>query len=89
MNANLKLGFDFDTLTADEAHELRYAESADRSEVAGENGIYLDDELTARGNAGILTVLWTFKGSVLLRHRPTGTYLLATNASVTAAGWRA
>ncbi len=87
MIENLITGFDFDTVTADFRNEL--IAGGDRSETAGENGIYLDDELISRRkSAGKLTVVWTFKGSVLMRHS-TGAYLLARNEDVAAAGWKA
>ena len=88
MTATATTGFDFDTMTADEAYELRYADSADSSEVAGEHGIYLDDQLQHPKHPGRLAVLWTFKGSVLLRHSD-GRYLITTNDRVAAAGWKA
>ncbi len=87
MIENLITGFEYDAV--DEAFRTELANSGDRSEVAGENGIYLDDELTSRRkSAGKLTVVWTFKGSVLMRHS-SGAYLLAMTADVAAAGWKA
>lgn len=83
------LGFEFDEMTEQDVHGLLYSPSADRSEVAGENGIYLDDELYRAGATDCLVVLWTFKGSVLLRHRPTGATVITTTEALTAAGWEA